>query len=689
MLHYRVSIDTGGTFTDIVVSDASGVTRLFKVPTTPNDAYECLTSGLGRASMGLGLSFSEFLAQTSLIIFGTTLATNALLTRNLAKTAMITTEGFKDVIYFRTGKRYGISAYDYRVDFTQPLIPGYLRIGMNERMSFDGSVITPLDPFEVRRAVQSLKERGVKSIAICFMHSYANPSHELRAAEICRQEFPDIFVTASSEVLPHMREYERFSSTVISALIGPLFAGFLSRVEDALHRKGFKGSFLVMQSNGGLATSREILKRAALTISSGPSGGAISAEFYSRNINRDNIVSTDMGGTSLDICIVKEGIVETTANQSFGSDLIAFKTLDVRSIGAGGGSIVSFDHMDLLQIGPKSAGAVPGPICYGKGGSDITVTDANLILGYLPVDNYLGGEMKLDYDSAKDSMKKIADRLGTDVLGASLAIHTITNSKMASEITAFLIRRGCDPRDFSLIAAGGGGPIHGIDVALRAGISRVIAPKVSAHFCAFGMQYADLKHDYERSYFHKLEGCDVNLANSYFEKMEKEAIETLTAEGVRGEDIVIRRTADIRYVGQHRELEVDVPSGVLDHATLNRVRRAFDEKHEKTLLFSTKETPVEFVYLRVSAIGKTSKPALSKVPVGAAPVEHAIKSTRPCYFEKSGLVETTVYDGRRLRFHNLIDGPAILEEPTFTVVLHSGWRCTVGEYGDYELNKIR
>lgn len=686
---YKVTIDTGGTFTDVVISDSAGEIRIVKTPTTPDDPHRCIVEGLNKAAEVCGTTLKKFLADCDLLIFGTTLGTNALLTKSGTMTGMITTEGFKDILYFRTGKRIGVSVYDYKARFPEPLVPGYLRREVQERIGFDGGIITPLNEDQVSRAARFLKASEVDSIAICFMHSYINPVHELKAEKIVKEICPESFVTVSSRVLPHLREYDRFSTTVISAMVGPKLASFLGRVESTLRTNHFKGSFLIMQANGGVASVGEILERPGVTIGSGPSAGPVAAVYYAENLGLDNLVSSDMGGTSFDVSVVRNRAIGTVTRQWYESELIAFKAVDFVSIGAGGGSIAWFDQLGLLRVGPKSAGASPGPACYGKGGMDATVTDADVVLGHVPYDYYLGGEMTLNPEIAREVVSKIGKSAGLDTLEAADAIYTIINSKMAGEVTSFLVGRGFDPREFVLVAGGGASPAHSAEIAKHANIHKVFVPKYAAHYCAFGMQQTDLRHDYEKSYPRNFDENILSAMNQYYNEMEATATRTLISEGIPQERILLTRTADMRYAGQHKELEIPVPSGEIGKKGFDLIVKEFNRKHQEVLLFSTPENPIELLYLRVTAFGKTPKPSLPELKKGSGKGGPSLKRRRECYFgSESGLVDTAVYDGSRMKAADTFQGPAIVEETTYTVVVPPGWSCTVGKLGDYELTPL-
>ncbi|MEE2821714.1 MAG: hydantoinase/oxoprolinase family protein [Acidobacteriota bacterium] len=679
---YRVAVDTGGTFTDIIVSSDDGVLEYAKVPTT-DDLEICLTLGLEKAASRLQLNLPQFLSEIDLVVYGTTSGTNALLTRTGVTVGLITTKGFEDILYFRQGWRAGATIYDYTVPYVRPLVPGYWRFGVDERVLWDGEVQTPLNEVEVVDALQRMKAGGVESVAICFLHSYANSTHEDRVAEICRTEFPEAYVIKSSEVLPNIREYERFSSTLISGYIGPRVVRFLSRVEKSL--EGLKGSMVIMTANGGVQTAEEVSKRAGLILNSGPSAGPVAALSVADAVKGENrnLISTDMGGTSFDVSCIISRHIPTTSTQVFDGEVIGFKMVDCITMGAGGGSVIWFDRLGMLRVGPKSAGANPGPVCYGKGGSEVTVSDADLLLGYLSPECFLGGEIALDMDASKKAMAKLASRMELNPTEASYSVYRLANTNMANKILEYMVERGHDPRDFTLVAGGGAGPVHMVDTARRLGVKKVIVPKFAALYCATGMMFADLTHDFVRPYTVELNAANLEDLNQLYEKMAFEGIERLKREGVASESISIVQTADMRYVGQFREIEVPIPSGKLDESKRAELKGTFDKKHEELLLFSTPKNPVQFISLRLKAIGTMPNPHLKPISTGDSDPSSAIKSERECNFGKPTQVVTPVYDSERLLAGNIIKGPSIIEEKTTTVVLPPLCHCTVGAFGDY------
>ena len=685
---FKIGMDTGGTFTDVMIVEEGGEIRLLKTPSTPEDPFQSVLAGLRRAAKELGMDMKRFLSEVGLFIYGTTIVTNTLITRRGVKTGLITTNGFEDIIYFRQGKKWGHTIYDYKIPFPQPLVPGYLRIGVEERIRYNGEVVTPLSERDVKAAVATFKKHGVESIAVCFLNSYENAAHEQQAAEICRAEFPEAYIVQSAEVVPEIREWERFHTAVVSAYVGPLIQNYLHKVERFLKENRLKGSLLIMQANGGAQSVKETVRRAALTLNSGPSAGPSATMFYDRLLNLDKVVSVDMGGTSLDISLVVNKSIPTITRKLVGDGRMAFKMIDCHCIGAGGGSIAEFDHMGLLRVGPQSAGASPGPVCYGKGGDQITVTDANLVLGYLPADNFLGGEMKLDYDAAVRAMEPLTQKMNMNLHEAAHAVYTVVNHNMASAVLGFVVERGHDPRDFTLIAGGGASPLHMALVAEGCHVPRVIVPKFSANYCSFGMVFTDIVHDYMRSYRSMTSKADLTKLNKFYEEMEKEAMETLIAEGVKPKDCFLTRSVDMRYAGQYRELEVSVPGGSLNEENIRQIEKGFHKRHEEVLLFSSKEGLPQIIYLRVKATGRTWKPEIRTIPAGGKDAAQARKRSRKCYFEKK-MMESSIYDGDKLLGGNLISGPAIVEEKTTTVVIPPGFSCCVDQYGGYDIQKTR
>jgi N-methylhydantoinase A len=682
----RVCIDVGGTFTDCLVMDESGLLQKFKAPTTPRNPSLGFMDAMKKAARHYQADINEFLGQIEVLVHGTTLATNILLTSRGARAGMITTQGFRDSIEIRRGiKPVDVSLYNLFIPPNEPLIPRWHRIGVEERTLADGKILTPLNEAQVRTAAQTLTADGVESIAICFLHSYANPMNERRAAEICRDVAPQAFVSTSHETLPVWREFERFNTTAVGAYVGPSVARYLGSLEQVLKESGFRGTFLMMLANGLVQNVAECVRRPVFLLHSGPAAAPSGAAHLGRHLGDDDLLSIDMGGTSFDICLVNKGEIPTTTEHWENDQRVAIKMVDIASIGAGGGSIASIDSLGLLRVGPASAGADPGPACYGRG-SDATVTDANLLLGYVPADYFLGGEMKLDLDASRNAMAPLAGQLGTGELAIAESIFRTVNANMANKITEVSTKRGYDVRKTVMIAGGGGGPIHAGFIADALGIRKVVVPPVAALYSAFGMFAMDIGQDYARSFVTRVKSADIGALNGIYEEMEAEAIASFRGHGVDTKAIVFKRTADLRYVGQFHEVETDVPNGTLGLDTVEAAAGAFARKHEELYTFAMPWKPVEILTLRLKATTPSVPFTLPQVAQGSGDPAGAFKRRRNCRFNGRD-VDTPIYDGEKVLAGNVISGPAIIEETTTTVVIPDAFVCSVDRYKNYILTR--
>jgi len=682
----RVCIDVGGTFTDCLVMDETGLLQKFKAPTTPSDPSTGLMNALKKAARHYGVDIGEFLGQIEVLVHGTTLATNILINGRGTKAGMITTKGFRDSIEMRRGiKPVDVSLYNLFIPPNRPLIPRSRRIGVEERMLFDGAVMTPLNEQEVRDAVKKFQAQGVKSIAICFLHSYANPMHERRAAEIVREVAPDIFVSTSHETLPIWREFERFNTTAVGSYVGPAVANYLNSLEKVLKETGFTGTFLMMLANGLVQNVAECIRRPVFLLHSGPAAAPSGAVYLGKHLGETNLLSVDMGGTSFDICMIDKGDIPTTTEHWENDQRVAIKMVDIASIGAGGGSMAKIDALGLLRVGPQSAGADPGPACYGNA-EDATVTDANLILGYVPPDYFLGGEMKLDEKASRRAMKPLMEKLGLDEKAAAEAIFRTVNANMANKITEVSTKRGHDIRNAIMIAGGGGGPIHGGFIADSLGIKRVVVPPVAALYSAFGMFAMDIGQDYARSFVGRAGNIDLDALNRVYAELEAEAVTAFQQHGVPPDKIILRRSADLRYVGQFHEVEVDMAGGTITRDAVDAAATGFARKHEELYTFAMPWKAVEILTLRLKATTPNAPFALPQVAKGDADPKAALKRRRTCRFNGRD-VDTPIYDGEKVLAGNVISGPAIIEETTTTVVIPEAYVCSVDKYKNYILTR--
>jgi len=691
---YRISVDCGGTFTDgILLSDAHEVWAA-KVDSTPADPKVAVVECIFRLAAQAGLPLLGLLAATKTIVLGTTLATNIVATRTGAKTGAVTTKGYRDRLSFLHvaksdlgGDRKATAAelFSFRSEYPRPLAPRHLVAEVNERLDFKGRVLTPLRDDDVRQAVAYLKGKGVEAVAVNLLFSHLNPAHELRVEQIIKEDYPEAYVALSSRVLPTVGEVGRWSTTMFSAYVAPKTTEFVKGISALLAADGFAGALAFMQSNGGVATGEVVCENPAALLVSGPAAGPALGVSLGRARGVSDLVTADMGGTSFDISIIPGGQVNVSQKKIIDGKKYALPTVDVNAVGAGGGSIASIDMSGRLQVGPASAGAVPGPASYGLGGAEPTVTDANLVLGYLNPDYFLGGDRPLHREPAEAAIKaKVADPLGLTVPEAAAAIHDVVNAKMAGAVDIMFSQRGCDPRDFTLVAAGGAAPVHVARLTREIGMKHFISPRTAPVFCAFGMMYADLKHNYTRPYSAQAEAADPGRVNVLYEEMEAEARRTLEREGAVPVDITIERSMDIHYYGQVREQNAVVPDGPVTAETLAVTVDRFHDKHRRVIGYSEPGYPTMIVRLHLAGVAKIVPPPPREIPQGTGDLAAALKERRPAYFvESGGFTEVPVYDGDRFGAGDVISGPCIIEERMTTLVLPPAETVTVDSDGSY------
>jgi N-methylhydantoinase A len=676
-----VGIDVGGTFTDCILVGGGGGTIVEKTFTTPEDPSEGVLSGLEKLADRAGLSLEELLTQALRIVHGTTITTNAVLTGRGAKTGFITTEGFRDVLLMRRGVRE--EQFNSKCAPPTPLVPRHFSYTVSERVDCAGREIAALDCGGAREVIRTLKRSGIESVAVSFLFSFLNPTHEQEMARLLKEEFPEAYVSLSTQVLPQLRAYERHSTTALNAYVGPILARYLDRLTARLESAGFHGRLLIMQSNGGVMAPVMAARHACKTLLSGPAGGPVAGIFCGQRAGYKDLITMDMGGTSFDVSFVKDGQVSFTTEGSVGGHAMAFPVFDIRTVGAGGGSIAFVDEGRVLHVGPASAGATPGPICYCRGGNEPTVTDADLVLGYLGAEDFLGGKYRLDFEAAlKGIDQRIARPLGIDTVRAAEGINRLVNSTMADAIRLVSIGAGYDPRQCVLIVAGGAGAVHAAAIARELGIRKLLVPREASVFCAAGMLLSDLKHDYVRNLSGELSRLRREKIHQLYEEMEAEALETLRDEGVRKEDIVLCYGVDLKYAGQFHELTI--PFNLSDAPA--DLKHSFDAHHQRLYGYNLPDQPAEALHWRLSAIGQIERPSFSeKRATGAG--NAADKRSRGVVFD--GLkVQAEVFDGAQLSPPMKIHGPAIIEEPTTTVVVPPHWELSVNRFGDYELSLI-
>jgi N-methylhydantoinase A len=670
-----IGIDVGGTFTDLVAIDAAGRTVFAKSPSTPQDQSIGVMAGLEELARRLGLPLQNMLAQTERLVHGTTVATNALLERKGAKVALLTTEGHRDILEMREGLKP--NRYDLRTPPPDPLVPRELRFGVRERMRPNGEVMVPLDPASLRAAIGVIKNSGVTSVAICFLHSYRNPAHEIAAREELARALPEMSVSLSSDVLPQIKEYERVSTTVVNAYVGPVVKTYLERLERRLAEAGLKGSLFIILSHGGMAPVEEASRLAAATVLSGPAGGMSGCRRCAAMLGIPDLVAFDMGGTSTDISLISDGRVTLSADGDLAGERIALRSLDIASLAAGGGSIASVEASGIFRVGPESAGAVPGPAAYGQGGTAATVTDANVVLGHLDAKAFMGGKRPLDVAAADAAVDRVASALNISRIEAAHGIFRLVNLKMADGIRLMTVRRGVDPRRFALLSFGGAAGLHATKLARELDIGRIIVPTTASVLSAWGMLTSDLRYEQSRTHFET--GARTSAAEIRDMFAELEARATTRLKNWFGGKIGIERSAEMRYGEQI--FEIDVP---LDGIDLNSpsliadIEDRFHLRHEELYTYASRDQEVVFVNARVAAIGQVAvgEPEVRAVATGARPVP---RSRRKAYF--GAWREVDVFAFSDLKPGDVLAGPAIIEAETTTVVIDEGDQLMVNALG--------
>ncbi len=682
-MKFRVGVDTGGTFTDCVVIDEQGSVHTFKELSTPKDPSIGLYNVIRKAAKHFGKSLEELLPELDFFAHGTTVATNTLLTSTGAKTGLILTAGFRDTLEMRRAHKENI--WDLYLPVPEPLVPRYLRRPVRERINFRGEVVRSLEKEDVREVCRLFRNEEVEAVAVCTLFSFLNDLHEREIRDIVIRQLPDVFVSISSEVLPQIREYERMATTVANAYVGPKLTGYLSNLEKKLRNDGLGRAFYVTASNGGVMTAETAIHQASATLLSGPAAGAVGAVFFAGLLKRENLILMDMGGTSFDVTLVSAGQVTLSTEGEIAGYRIAKPMIDINTIGAGGGSIAWLDKGGMLKVGPASAGSDPGPVCYGLGGDKPTVTDANLVLGYLNKDYFLGGEMKVDLDKAKEALKReIADPLGMEETEAAAGIFQIINQNMADATKVVSVQRGHDPREYSLVSAGGACSIHACKIAEEVGCRTVIVPRAASVFCALGMLESDIRLDNVRTFNAFLPGVDLKGFNKTIREVEEKSLRELLQEGVERERAQLLRYLDVRYLGQHHEVTIEIPHDcTIEEKHLGTIAETFHRAHERLYTYSTPESPLEIMNLRITAVGGVDKASLETLVGSVEPSdsEGSLKGSRPVYFQ-GGFRVTPVYDRSRLQPGVEIEGPAVIEERITTVIVHPGWSMNVDGYGN-------
>ena len=684
----KIGIDVGGTFTDFVVTRDDAQPSIYKTLSTPADPSIAVVNGLAEIASSLNppLTLAALASSIDTIVHGTTVTTNATLTGTGAKCALLTTEGVRDALEMRRGIRE--EQYNNRYTNVKPLVPRFLRAGIGGRLDRNGAEIAPLDLAQIRQAIDLFKQEDVSAVSICFMNSFANPAHERMAAELVKQEMPDAYLSVSTDLLPSIRFYERVSTTALNSYVGPKLNHYLDQLVGRLKGIGFKGLLLIMQSNGGVISPQLAREKAALTLLSGPAGGPGAGLFYVRPHGQNKCITTDMGGTSFEASVAVDSPMIKNDGE-IARHKIALPLLDIHTLGAGGGSIGWLDEGGMLRMGPQSAGADPGPACYGKGGRLPATTDANVVLGYLDPGFFAGGKMTLDGAAARAAIAEhIAGPMGLSVEEAAAGMYRVACNNLAQGVREVTIKRGFDPREFPFIPAGGAGPIHSCLICSELEIPLQIVPRESSVLCAFGMLMSELKHDFVRTFVSRLDTIDWPRLTAMIDEMAADGNRQLTEERI-GEE---RRRHDIkfdcRYIKQYHEVSFTVPRDIIGNRDTAAIAAAFNAEHNRLYGYSlaAEKTPIEIINVRVQAVGITDKPSYRREAWAGIDASKALKGKRSIYIpETKSFRETPVYDGHRMHFGNRIAGPAMIEQETTAIFVSASYDCAVDALGSFVL----
>lgn len=685
---YRLGIDAGGTFTDFILADRDGEVRIFKALSTPQDPTLAIRNGLALIEEETGISARDIASQSDLCINGTTVGLNALIQHKGARTGLIATRGHEDSIEIRLGHKEDGYRYDPEYPPATMLVPRYLRRGVRERVISTGAVHTPLNEDDVREACRHFLREGVESVAISFVWSVLHPEHEARAAEIVREMMPHVRLTVGSQLYPQVREYTRTSTAIVNAYLAPILQAYVEAVDGYFQSLGARHPVRYFQSNGGLALGSVVTDQSVYAINSGPASAPQAALYLGEPWGFKDIITVDMGGTSFDITLTRDGRANVSKNIDFLRYRIGIPMIQVETLGAGGGSIGWIDSMGLLQMGPQSAGSDPGPACYDQGGEKPTTTDANLILGYLNPDGLVGGRLPLNVQKARKAIEThLAKPLNISVETAAFGMFTIVNNNMVNAIRRVSVERGYDPRDFVLNCAGGATGAHITALAREMGIRKVLVSKLASGLCAYGQIISDVKYNYMAPAPVRLEGAEAAAKlDKLFKGLEARGVKDLASDGFGPDRVQIRRSLDMRYVGQVHECTVDVDPFDLDEAALEKLKAAFHARHEELYTYSEPQSMVEVVNIESAIWGKVDKPKRMSVAAGQG-AHAALKGTRPMIFAADGTAQDTpVYDGGLMGAGDKIIGPAVIEEITTTIVIEPGWTAVLDGTGVYVLD---
>lgn len=682
-LKYMIGVDVGGTFTDIsLLNVEKKELNILKVRSTVDDPSLAIVEGIDEVLKTNNVDYS----QVTYLAHGTTVATNTLIERTGAKTALITTKGFKDLLEIGDQTRPGL--YNYFIQKPEMLIPSGWNHEVSERLLYNGDIYSPLEEKEVGNIVKVLKEKGAESVAVCTLFSYLNPIHEKKIVEIIKELYPDIYVSASHNLVPEFREYPRMSTTVLNAYLGPIMKSYVNNFNNSIKDMGIKVEPYVTQSNGSIISISETIDSPIRTAVSGPSAGVIAANHVAQLCGVKNIITFDMGGTSADVSLIENGEFVLSTDRKINGFPVKTPMIDIDTIGAGGGSIAWLDGGGALKVGPQSAGAKPGPAAYNKGGEKPTVTDANVVLGRLNPEYILGGRMEIRADLAEKSIKDhLSSLTKMNPVEAAAGIIAVVNSNMVRAIRVISVERGYDPREFALVSFGGAGSLHACAVAKELGIKEIIIPSSPGIFCSIGLLVADIKYDYVKSKIMLAEKNNIKEINEIFSKMISQGKKMLDKEGIFEENREYILTIDARYKRQNYELQLAIPEEKLDEEILNDIKGQFHKEHMKNYGYFDENQPIELINYRVNAIGKTPKPDMPKYPIKDSLNPPIPNANRQVYFdENKGFVECPIYTRDDLDAGHEIFGPAVVEQMDTTILINPGWNANVDEYLNINLN---
>jgi len=682
----RLSIDIGGTFTDLVTVSDLGDIAAYKTLTTKDPAMGVF-DGLNSIAEDLRQPLPSLLEKVNMIIHSTTITTNALVTGQYEKAGLLVTKGFRDILEQRRGYKEG-HLYDNKYPPPVCPVPRHLRIEISERINSRGEVLEPLNPKEVESAIQHLRSKNVKAVAISFLHSYKNPKHEREVQAIVEKYAPEFKISISHEIIPQYFYYERMATTIFNVVISRIFTGYLTKMEDFLRSNGFKGRLLIMQSNGGMMSTEFAKSKPCLTIASGPAAGAVAAAEYGRFYgDQKNCIGLDMGGTTSIVTMVNNGQPATSTENEFNRQRLLIPMVETNTIGAGGGSVAWIDPGGILRVGPQSATSNPGPACYSKGGVEPTVTDADLLLGFIDPNEFWGGRMKLDPTKAEDAIKtKLSDPLGIDVTEAAVGIYKVVNSNMTLAVKEISMQKGQDPRNYLLVVGGGAGPLHICHLMKDLDIRACVIPRESGGYASLGMLLSEVKHDYVRSYYKPDNVASQNEMTSLFTEMLNEGNATLTQEGIEKAHIRFEFSVDMQYAGQHHEISVPVKlDQINEEEGYAQMRAAFHKKHDELFGYSSPSDTIIFLNLRCVAIGSIQRPQPKQLETRDTQLRRdATMGMRAIYdVTEDKFANSPLYDFRRLGWGSTIMGPGIIQHPYTEIVIGSGFQVLVGKFGDF------